>query len=121
MHNYNKDYKKRENPVVEEPVADEVIEELVIDDAAAEEVVEEIAEPEETIENTTKTGVVAGCKALKIRKTPNAINSANVICIIKESVKVIVDLDKSTDDWYSVCLENGVEGFCMKKFINLES
>lgn len=67
----------------------------------------------------TKTGVVTGCKMLNVREAPNA--NCKVVCVINENSEVIIDDDGSTDDWFKVCAENGAEGFCMKKFINVNS
>lgn len=118
MHNYSKDYG---NKKTDETIADEVIEEVA--EAETEEVVDEVAEvetAEETIEEP-KSGTVVGCKNLNIRERPIATNDLNVICTIAEGTKVVIIDDESIVDWYKVCLENGVEGYCMKKYINLAS
>lgn len=69
-------------------------------------------EPEPTV-----TGVVTGCGKLNIRKEPNT--SAAILCEVTLKSELVIDPDKSTDDWYSVCTPAGVEGFCMKKFVAL--
>lgn len=80
----------------------------------------------ETVEETpvsvpesepTVTGVVTGCGKLNIRKEPNT--SATILCEVTLKSELVIDPDKSTDDWYSVCTPAGVEGFCMKKFVAL--
>lgn len=63
-------------------------------------------------------GVITGCQSLNIRTNPDV--NATVLCREPALSEVIVDLDKSTDEWYNVCLVTGVEGFCMKKFITLK-
>lgn len=63
------------------------------------------------------TGVVIGCGRLNIRKEPST--SATILCEVSLKSELIIDPNKSTDDWYSVCTPAGVEGFCMKKFVAL--
>lgn len=60
-------------------------------------------------------GVVIDCAKLNVRELPNP--DAPVVTIIKASSKVLVDETESTDDFYKVCTETGIEGYCMKKFI----
>lgn len=60
-------------------------------------------------------GTVANCNKLNVRVAPNTM--ATVACVIPVDSKVEVDLKKSTQDWYGVCTESGVEGYCMRKFI----
>lgn len=80
----------------------------------------------ETIEETpvsapepepTLTGVVSGCGKLNIRKEPSA--TAAILCEVANKSELNIDLDNSTDDWYSVCTPAGVEGFCVKQFVTL--
>lgn len=77
------------------------------------------AEPVDTapIVQTPLYGVVSGCNALNIRKEPEP--NAEVLCV--EAIKsiLVVDLDNSTDEWYSVCTKDGIEGFCMKQYVTL--
>lgn len=73
---------------------------------------------EQKKENNTKLGVVTECGYLRVRSTPE-VKDNNVITKIKIADEVIVDIDKSTDEFYHVTTESGVEGFCMKKFINI--
>lgn len=60
-------------------------------------------------------GVVKGCIKLNIRENPDI--EANILCEVKAGSKLMIDLDKSTKEWLSVCTETGIEGFCMKKFV----
>lgn len=61
-------------------------------------------------------GVVNTSK-LNVREKPD-INSA-VICIIKTGDELGVDLLESTDDFLKVYTVSGIEGYCMRKFINI--
>lgn len=60
-------------------------------------------------------GVVTDCLKLRVRKQPNA--SAEVLCEIDALSEVQIEEKESTEEFYKVCTEAGVEGFCMKKFI----
>ena len=62
-------------------------------------------------------GVVVDCGRLNVRKEPNP--SAKILCEVTLKSELVIDPDKSTDEWYSVCTPAGVEGFCMKKFVAL--
>lgn len=106
-----------ENEVVEEPIAEEITVEEVITEVAARTEVEESVE--EVVETPSKVGVVTGCEKLRVRKGPNV--TADVICEIAKSTAVIIDDESSSNDFYKVCTESGVEGFCMKKFITVKS
>ena len=62
-------------------------------------------------------GVVAGCAKLNVRRAPST--NATVLCEINRDTKVVIDMEKSKPDWYSICTEAGVDGFCMKKYIEI--
>lgn len=63
-------------------------------------------------------GKVVGCKKLNIRVAPNAM--ATVAKTINKGSDVIIDETESTDDFYKICTESGLEGFCMRQFIAIE-
>ena len=73
------------------------------------------AEPVEEV----KTGIVSGCAKLNVRRKPTI--KAAVACVIDKGTKVVIDKKDSTKEWVKVTLDNGVEGFCMKKFIQINS
>lgn len=111
------------NPI--EPVEDTVVEDVI------EETVEDVVENEpakESVKEATKTpetnkpsnvGVVSECAALRVRKAPSL--AAGVVCTIKESTAVVIDEKNSTTEFYKVCTEAGIEGYCMKKFITVKA
>ena len=110
---------KKHHPKTPRPVSeDEVIqtEELTVDVAPVNEepVVEEVPVEEAVV---TLRGVVTGCTKLNVRVAP--VMGATVVCEIARNAKVNVYPDKSTDEWFSVCTEAGIEGFCMKQFISI--
>lgn len=61
-------------------------------------------------------GVVT-CALLNVREAPEA--DAEVVATIHKGYKLMVDENASTDDFYSVCTETGVEGYCMKQFVEV--
>lgn len=107
-----KHYNHQPAPQVEEvEVAQPVIEEPVED---AEPVVEESVAPPAP---APVTGVVVDCVRLNVRSAPST--NATARCAIDCGSKVTIDMDKSKNDWYSVCTEAGVTGFCMKKYVEI--
>lgn len=80
-----------------------------------------VTSPEETeipVAQPPVLGVVARCGKLNVRKAPDL--SAEILCEALLKSELTIDLDKSTDEWYSVCTSAGIEGFCMKKFVDLK-
>lgn len=110
-----RDKRERFTPPVMEEVKDSVEE-------TVEDTVEEIVEEEavEVVEEPVKEdviGVVTGCAKLRVREAASA--NAKVLCEISENSEVIINEAESTKDFYKVCTEAGVEGFCMKKYITV--
>lgn len=70
-------------------------------------------EPEVT---PTVIGTVFGCSKLNVRATPDLF--AEVVCIVSAGDEVIIDPDKSFNDWLCVCTATGVDGYCMRKYVN---
>ena len=62
---------------------------------------------------------VSGCLRLNVRKEPSL--NGEVICELPVGTTLMIDSDKSTEDWFNVCLEIGGEGYCMKKFVTIKS
>lgn len=61
-------------------------------------------------------GVVT-CALLNVREAP--AGDAEVVTTIHKGHKLMIDANASADDFYSVCTETGVEGYCMKQFIEV--
>lgn len=99
---YEDDYEELNLDIPEEPT---VFEGVLLED--------EIASLDEI--QPIIIGVVVNCLELNVRELPS--KDAKIICVIKCLTEVVVDEDESTDDFYKVYLESGVEGYCMKKFI----
>ena len=62
-------------------------------------------------------GIVVDCPRLNVRVKPRA--DADVLCIINRDSKVVIDEENSTKNFYKICTEVGIEGYCMKQFINI--
>lgn len=63
-------------------------------------------------------GMVANCAKLNVRNEPS--KEAGIQCEIENGTEVMIDQNESTDEWYKVYTKEGVEGFCMKKFILIQ-
>lgn len=81
---------------VDEPIVEEVKQEIVL-----------------------VNGIVSNCELLNIRKESS--KDAEVLCTIGVNTMVKVDLtvDKEAEEFYKIVTPNGVEGYCMKKFITI--
>lgn len=62
-------------------------------------------------------GIVVGCFNLNVRTGPR--KDFDVICAIPSESEVEIDESESFEDFYKICTASGVEGFCMKKFIEV--
>lgn len=69
-------------------------------------------EPEKTI----PLGKVVDCQALRVRTIPRL--DAGVLTVVKEGE--IVTVVENYDNWLQVKTEDGKEGYCMKKFIEIQ-
>jgi hypothetical protein len=87
-----------------------------LDNETIEEVVP-TSEPE-TQESDLVIGIVTNCLRLNIREKPNI--SAPIITKVNALSELMIDLVASNEEWYSVCTEAGIEGFCMKKFVAIK-
>lgn len=107
--------------VIEEAIANE---EVDVDETAA--CNEPVAEPEAelpTIEgngNEPLVGIVSGCAKLNIRAA--ASTTADVVTVVNEDTVLMIEypVDQNSD-WFKIYTETGVEGFCMKKFVEIRS
>lgn len=72
---------------------------------------------EASVEDTPKSvvGVVFDCSKLNVRKYP--YTHADVRCVIKAGDKVTIDEEGSTELFYKVRTESGVDGYCMRQYI----
>lgn len=111
-HNYRQYSKPTDETKVEmsENIEEEKNTEELVDTA---ENTKEQIEPEP--EKTQFIGVVTNCVKLNVRKHPN-VNS-EIVCTVDLCSELLLDLSNSTNEFYKVCTEAGLEGYCMKEFV----
>ena len=89
-----------------------------VEEPVMESVEEREPEPETEQKSEFIGGIVINCSRLRVRRYPEL--DANVICEIDAGAHVAIDNDESTEDFYKVCTETGIDGYCMKKFIKID-
>ena len=119
-HNYSQYSKKNQQTEnVEETVETVAVSEIDETVAVIENATPEITLVEETVETVTLPetiiGVIANCGKLNVRMNPSA--NSGVVAILDVNSEVEINLEKSDDEWYSVCTATGLEGYCMRKFV----
>ena len=89
----------------------------IIEETAAEPVDQPV---EEAPKKESKVGIVANCEKLNLRRSPlKDSDGANIITELLPGVAVVIDEDESTPNFYKVTTETGLEGYCMRQFIEL--
>lgn len=122
MENYTKfsqNLNNTEEVKEEEIILTDLADANIIDGSTVEmieEPVEEVEEPVEEVE--TVIGVVSGCERLNLRKESS--KDSNILVVLNKGVELVVSPEESTEDFYKVVTEAGVEGYCMKKFITIK-
>lgn len=75
---------------------------------------------EETVDTVslpkTVTGVVVNCAKLNVRKEPSAY--ADVVCVLDVMSEIVIDAAESDNEWFKIYTAAGVEGYCMRKFVD---
>lgn len=64
----------------------------------------------------TVEGVVVDCVKLNIRIEPDI--HADVACVLDVMSELKIDVSKSNNEWFKVSTATGVEGYCMRKFVD---
>lgn len=117
--NYQNMYDNTTKHVEEETTSIETAVETEVEAPVVDDVVEEVAEaPEVQEEKKSEVFGIVNCKKLNVRKLPDA--NGTKLCEIAEGTKVQIDVDSSTQEWYSIVTASGVKGFCMKKFVTVK-
>lgn len=62
-------------------------------------------------------GIVSGCIRLCIHEKPDT--DSDILAAIPAGSEVVVDEVASTDTFYQICNAAGIQGFCMKNYIQL--
>lgn len=117
-HNYSQYSNKNKNFEVDDEVVETVdpIEEDAVIEPAVEETVTLVEETVETVTlPETVNGTVIGCIKLNVRVNPSA--TADVVCVLDAKSEIKINVAKSDNEWFSVCTATGIEGYCMRKFV----
>ena len=65
-------------------------------------------------------GVVCDCQALNVRKQPTKMSAVLAVINSGDEVEIIEGAEENWGDFYKVCTQTGIEGFCMKQFIAIK-
>lgn len=89
-----------------------------------EKVTEEVKEPEvivpnveNNVENNEVIGKIIGFEKIYVRK--EASKDSEPAGIITSETVLTIDEENSTEDFYKVTTNEGLEGYCVKKFIKI--
>lgn len=97
--------------IVEENVVDEIVNEEATDSKTM-----EVTESKPESPKSVRMGTVVRCASLNIREKPS-INSSP-LCVVLSSTNLVIDTSYKNKEWYKVCTENGIEGFCIKEYVD---
>lgn len=61
---------------------------------------------------------VVNCRCMNIRDLPGALGE--VIISVPLNTELEIDMSESTGAWYYVCTASGIEGYCLKMYIDLK-
>ena len=78
----------------------------------------QIAEEEITEVKKPMIGVVVECSSLNIRSKSST--NSEIIATVKAGTELLINEDESVSEWFKVCTEAGIEGFCMRKYVSVE-
>lgn len=109
--NYINYSKPNNQPIESTPVVEEETAE------SSQEVIEETVDASPVEVEKFAAGKVTNCSRLRVRKNPNAYSE--VLCVIDSGSPVEVYVNEDTNEFYKVYTEAGVEGYCMKQYIEL--
>ena len=66
----------------------------------------------------TIMGITTNLDRIKVYYKPSEFSE--VVCEIKKDTVLLIDKEQSTEDFYSICTEAGIMGFCRKRFVELK-
>lgn len=80
----------------------------------------EVKPVQETVKTTTLhsdvSGVVVNCAKLNVRSEPSV--TSEVVCVLDVMSEIKIDAAKSDNQWLKVYTATGIEGYCMRKFVD---
>ena len=114
----------KENAEQVEETINEIEESTNKIEETTEEVTEEVIEPEvivpsieNNVENNEVIGKISGFEKLYVRK--EASKDSEPVGIITSETVLTIDEENSTEDFYKVTTNEGLEGYCVKKFVKI--
>lgn len=126
-----------ENNEIKDDVVDEVTETTTEVDESQNEVLENTEETNESVEENAETkeehetsdsndnienneiiGKINGYDKLYVRKEASV--DSEPVGIVTKDDDLSIDAIHSTDDFYKVYTSNGLEGYCVKKFVKVD-
>ena len=73
----------------------------------------------ETVETVTLPetveGMVVNCAKLNVREEPTV--DSGIVCVLTVQSEIQIDVAKTTKDWVYVYTATGLEGYCMRQYI----
>lgn len=63
----------------------------------------------------TVEGMVVGCARLNVRAEANLFS--DVICTLNAQSEIEINVEKSDNEWFYICTASGLEGYCMRKYV----
>lgn len=75
-----------------------------------------VNETVETVPVEIVEGVVVNCAKLNVREHPSV--DAEVVSVLNVQSEMQINVSKSTEEWFHVCTATGIEGYCMRKYVN---
>lgn len=79
----------------------------------------EVKPVEETVKTVvlpkTVDGMVVGCAKLNVRTEASLFS--DVVCTLDVMSEIEIDVEKSDKDWFYICTASGIEGYCMRKYV----
>lgn len=61
---------------------------------------------------------VVNCLRLHVYSEPSF--DSEIVCKVRFSTEVVIDLDNSTKDFYKIYTAIGAEGFCQKELVTIK-
>lgn len=107
-HNYTQYSNKKKDEIVTADAVVEPVEMPPVD--LVEEAVETVALPK------TVDGIVVNCGKLNVRVEPSI--DSDIVTVLNAMSEIEINVAESTGEWFKVCTATGIEGYCMRKFVD---
>lgn len=65
----------------------------------------------------TVNGKVINCAKLNVRENPSL--DADIVCVLNVNAEIEINVEKTTNEWVNVYTETGIEGYCMRKYVEI--